>query len=125
MNTSYLSFTDSNAYKISTSLSDYIWDIVAKWEWFSKSTTGMQYVKSVDSISGNVAEGFGRFHKKDKEKFYYNARGSVYESIHWTEKAKKRKLITEEEYMHIINELARLPREINWLIKVTEEKLSV
>lgn len=31
------------------------------------------------SISGNIAEGFGRFHSKDKMNFYFFARGSSYE----------------------------------------------
>jgi four helix bundle protein len=32
------------------------------------------------SISGNISEGFGRKHTKDKLKFYYNARGSLAET---------------------------------------------
>lgn len=83
----------------------------------------MQYVRSVDSIAGNLAEGFGRYHKKDKEKFYYNSRGSAYESIHWTERAWARKLISKKAYDLIIEQLTNLPKEINWLIKITEEKL--
>lgn len=31
------------------------------------------------SIAGNIAEGFGRWHKKDKINFYLNSRGSAYE----------------------------------------------
>lgn len=121
----YLSLEDIKAYKLSNELSNFVWDLVSKWDWFSKKTLGSQYVTAVDSMPGNIAEGFGRFHKKDKQKFYYNARGSLYESIHWTEKAKVRKLITSEEYERILNLLNALPREINWLIKITEEKLKI
>jgi four helix bundle protein len=32
------------------------------------------------SVSGNIAEGFGRKHTKDKLNFYYNARGSLAET---------------------------------------------
>jgi len=32
------------------------------------------------SVSGNIAEGFGRKHTNDKLKFYYNARGSLGET---------------------------------------------
>jgi four helix bundle protein len=32
------------------------------------------------SVSGNIAEGFGRKHTNDKLKFYYNARGSLAET---------------------------------------------
>lgn len=121
----FLNLNDINAYKIADDLSDRVWDTVFKWDWFNKRTLGVQYVNSIDSIGGNVAEGFGRFHKKDKQKFYYNARGSVFESLFWTEKAKKRKLIDAKEYDFIISQCNKLPREINWLIKITEEKLSI
>jgi len=119
----YIKLEDIKAYRDSSVLSDLIWDIVFKWNWFTKQTMGAQLVRSIDSIAANIAEGFGRFHKKDKQKFYYNARGSVYESGHWINKAYKRNIITEDEFTKIINELRRLPKEINLLIKITEEKL--
>ena len=112
-----------NAYGVANELSDFIWNLVSKWNWFSKKTIGIQYVTAIDSIAGNIAEGFGRFHKKNKEKFYYNARGSLFESIHWTQKSKKRNLINQKDYTYIASELDKLPREINWLIKITEVKL--
>lgn len=121
----YLSLEDIKAYKLSDELSDLVWDLVSKWDWFSKKTLGSQYITAVDSIPGNIAEGFGRFHKKDKQKFYYNARGSLYESIHWTHKARVRKLIDPGEFQRILSLLDALPKEINWLIKITEEKLKI
>lgn len=39
-----------------------------------------QLRRSTNSICANIAEGFNRFHSKDKIKFYYNARGSISES---------------------------------------------
>lgn len=120
----YLRLIDINAYKIAYDLSNYIWNIVSKWDWFNKRTLGSQYVEAIDSIAANIAEGFGRFHKKDKQKFYYNARGSVYESAHWTNIAGDRKLLTDAEKQHIIGELRKLPKEINHQIQITEEKLS-
>lgn len=119
----YLKLNDITAYKIASELSDYVWRIVLKWKWFSKKTLGVQWTKATDSIAGNIAEGFGRFHKKDKERFYYNARASAFESAHWTKKAYKRKLIKEEERKHILEELRKLPKEINALISYTEKRL--
>lgn len=121
----FLSLDSVRPYGIASKLSDEIWDLVSRWDWFARKTLGSQYVNAIDSIAGNLAEGFGRFHKKDKEKFYYNSRGSVYESIHWTEKARRRKLLKSAEFDKIIEALNSLPREINWLIKVTEEKLKI
>ena len=119
----YLKLDDIKAYKISSELSDFVWKIVTDWDWFNKRTLGSQWIRSIDSIAGNIAEGFGRFHKKDKQKFYYNAWGSVYEASHWAKKAEKRELITEDKYEHIMVKLRKLPKEINFLIRITEEKL--
>ena len=38
-----------------------------------------QLRRSASSITANIAEGFARYHFKDKIKFYYQARGSVAE----------------------------------------------
>jgi len=121
----YLRLEDLNAYQIASELSDYVWKIVIKWDWFTKKTVGSQWVESTDSIAGNIAEGFGRYHKRDKQKFYYNARGSVYESAHWTKKVYQRGLISKEENSHIIIELRKLPKEINSLVSFTEKRLTI
>ena len=39
-----------------------------------------QIRRSALSVSGNLAEGFGRNHSKDKIKFHYNSRGSLTET---------------------------------------------
>jgi four helix bundle protein len=60
----YLELKDISAYRIAFDLSNYVWDIVIKWNYFAKDTVGRQLVKAVDSISANIAEGFGRYFKK-------------------------------------------------------------
>lgn len=121
----YLKLNDISAYKIAFELSNYVWEIVVKWDYFAKKTVGAQFVDAVDSISANIAEGFGRYHKKDKIKFYRYSFGSLKESFDWNEKSKVRKLLTPEQYAHIFSQLDRLPLEINSLIKYTNEKLRV
>ena len=125
MEKKFLKLNDLDAYKISFHLSNYIWDIVVRWDYFSKDTVGKQFTRAIDSISANIAEGFGRYNKKDKIKFYRYSFGSLKESLDWNEKAKIRKLLTEEQYNHILNELQKLPKELNWLIKFTNEKLTI
>ncbi|MCK4525585.1 MAG: four helix bundle protein [Candidatus Andersenbacteria bacterium] len=122
---SYLKLNDISSYKIAFHLSNYIWNIVMNWDYFSKDTIGKQFTRSIDSISANIAEGFGRYNKKDKIKFYRYSFGSLKESLDWNEKAKIRKLLTEEQYDHILEELNKLPRELNFLIKFTNEKLTI
>jgi four helix bundle protein len=119
----YLMLNDISAYKMSFSLSNYVWEIVVGWNYFEKDTIGKQFVRSIDSISANIAEGFGRYGKKDKIHFYRYSFGSVKESLDWNEKAKERKLLSTEQYQYILKVLNNLPREINYLIKFTNEKL--
>ena len=121
----YLHLNDLNAYKSSFYLSNDVWDIVVKWDWFSRDTVGKQFVRSVDSISANIAEGFGRYSKKAKIQFYRYSLGSVMESLDWNEKALKRKLINKRQYLHLLDELKKLPQEIKHLIKFTNDKLSI
>lgn len=121
----YLQLNDIRAYKISFNLSNYVWNIVIEWDYFLKDTVGKQWARAIDSISANIAEGFGRYTKKDKINFYRYSFGSIKESMDWTQKAKIRGLITEDQYAYIMNELQKLPRELNYLIKYTNEKLTM
>jgi S23 ribosomal protein. len=121
----FLSLNDISSYKNSFNLSNYIWNIIIKWDWFSKDTVGKQFVRAVDSISANIAEGFGRYNKKDKIKFYRYSAGSVKESFDWNEKSKIRKLLSKKDYDYIFKELSKLPKDINYLIKFTNDNLAI
>lgn len=119
----YLQLNQIEAYRIAFHLSNYVWDIVIKWDYFEKKTVGMQFVNAIDSISANIAEGFGRYFKKDKINFYRYSAGSIKECLDWNEKAKYRKLTSAEEYNKIFEDLKILPLKLNSLIKFTNERL--
>lgn len=120
---SYLKLNDIEAYKTSFHLSNTVWDIVMTWNHFAQDTVGKQFVKAADSISANIAEGFGRYTKKDKIRFYRISQGSIQESLDWNEKCKVRNLISKEQYRTIFDQLQRLPKLINQLIKYTNMAL--
>jgi four helix bundle protein len=121
----FLKLNDIEAYKIAFHLSNYVWNIVIKWKHFERSTVGEQFVEAVDSISANIAEGFGRFNKKDKIKFYRYSYGSMSECLDWNQKSKIRNLLAEAEYNHIFIELQKLPKAINSLVVFTNQKLKL
>jgi four helix bundle protein len=77
--------------------SDKIWEICINWDYFAKKTIGLQLIRSADSISANIAEGYGRYYYKKNLKFCYYARGSFSEAKDWINKAKNRKLLTTNE----------------------------
>jgi len=124
MEKNYLKVTDIKAYQSAFALSNEVWEMVIKWKIFEKDTLGKQFIRAVDSISANIAEGFGRHHKNGKIRFYIIARGSLLECMDWIEKAKTRNLIDNEQYEKMTATLKNLPRLINVLIKQTKENLS-
>jgi four helix bundle protein len=121
----YLTVDKLSCYKRSFDLSSFLWEIVLRWDNFAKRTVGEQLMRAVDSISANIAEGFGRYSKKDKIKFYYIAYASVLESLDWVKKAFARKLLLKNDYEHLLNELSVLPKEIHHLIGFTNKKLAI
>ncbi|MEM7102961.1 MAG: four helix bundle protein [Bacteroidota bacterium] len=119
----FLSLNSIEVYTVSFKLSNRIWDIATQWPSFARFSIGDQIVRSSDSISANIAEGFGRYHKKDKIRFYRYSMGSIYETIDWLEKANIRNLITDEEYIELSQTLNILPKKLNGFIKYTNQKL--
>ena len=104
-------------YKRSLKLSSRIWDIYTVLPNDLKYNIGNQVIRSVDSIGANIAEGYGRFHFKDSIKFYYNARGSLWESKHWIYLLYKRDLINKDLYIELINNLEILAKKLNGFIR--------
>jgi len=123
MENTYLSIDKIYAYNRSFDLSNKIWDIVNNWENFAKFIIGKQLVNSADSISANIAEGFGRYHKKDKIKFYRYSNGSLLESIDWIKKSEIRGLISKDQFDYLMDNFNALPKELNQLISYTNIKL--
>lgn len=93
----HLQLNDLEAYKVAFALSNFVWSRVEQWDYFAKKSIGIQFVTAIDSVSANIAEGFGRYGKKDKINFYRYARGSVYECLDWNEKSRVRKLLVQQD----------------------------
>ena len=68
--------------------------------------------KQIDSISANITEGFGRYSKKDKIKFYRYSLGSLYESLDWNEKSQFRSLLSQEDYFSSLMSLLNSPKHL-------------
>lgn len=108
---------DLRVFKLADELSDFIWDVVIRWDYFEKKTLGDQWVRATDSVAANIAEGYGRYYFGEYVVFLYYSRGSLMETVFWTEKARRRKLLREEEYKWIKARLEVLPKELNAMIK--------
>ncbi|PIQ91874.1 MAG: four helix bundle protein [Candidatus Nealsonbacteria bacterium CG_4_10_14_0_2_um_filter_39_15] len=116
------SLEELSIFRISDQLSDSVWDIVSKWDYFAKKTIGEQWVRATDSIAANITEGYGRYFFGEYIVFLYYARGSLYESMFWLEKAHKRLLINDYLYRELKEKFDKLPIEINKVIKVVKSE---
>ena len=111
-----LKVEDLDIYQMAEDLSDRIWEICIRWDYFAKDTIGKQLVRAADSISANIAEGHGRYHFYDRLKCCYYARGSLEEIKSWISKAIRRKLI-KTEISEINHAIELLPKKLNAYIK--------
>jgi len=112
-----MNIKELKVYERSMLLGDIVWNIVNHWNYFQKDTIGKQLVRSTDSIAANISEGYGRFHFKETKDFCYYSRGSLYESLTWIEKVNKRKLISNDKYRELSNEIEVIGKMLNNYIK--------
>ena len=76
-----------------------------------------QLRRAPSSITANIAEGFSRYHFKDKVRFYYQARGSVSEVQNFLLLAKDLRYISLEECKKLGLEANKVAQLINELIR--------
>lgn len=111
---------DLDVYQLSEKLSDLVWYGFDNWPEKVKKTVGYQIVRAADSISANIAEGYGRFSPPERKLFYRYARGSFEETKAWLRKLIRRNIITREtdDYQKIIDELGP---KLNAFIRSTQK----
>jgi four helix bundle protein len=114
---SFYNLEDLEVYQLAESFGDEIWVIVNEWDYFAKDTVGKQIARSADSISANIAEGYGIYHYKENKNFCYFSRGSIIETKGWLKKSKNRKLLTEDQFNLLYEKLQKIHIKLNAYIK--------
>ena len=76
-----------------------------------------QIRRSAESISSNIAEGFGRAGNKDKTMFYKFARGSAFETKNHLIYGTLVKYFSDEKSEVIISNIETIIHELNKIIK--------
>jgi len=115
---------DLEIYRMCLELSKQAWNIYQHLHWQIKKIIGDQWITAIDSIGANIAEGFGRFHFLDKNKFNYNARGSLLESQYWTTVLCQRNIINGKEKDSLIHQLENLHHKLNNYINSTKDQIT-
>jgi four helix bundle protein len=99
--------------KDAETVADGIWKLVVRWEPFAREVVGGQLARAADSIGANVAEAYGRFHYGEKLQFLYYARGSLFETKYWLNRALARGLMAADQVQHYALQLAEVARQLN------------
>ena len=82
-----------------------------------------QIRNSVLSISGNIDEGFGRKHTKDKLNFYYNSRGSLSETKSHLIYGQRVGYFDRKEFESHSKLIEEIWRELNSMINSLSKKI--
>ena len=107
------SFEDLRILKSAEGIADAIWKQVVQWDEFARDVVGKQLARAIDSIGANIAESFGRFNFGEKLQFLYYARGSLFETKYWLNRANTRELISSEAVQEHILRLTDVARQLN------------
>lgn len=113
----YIPLEQLAVYQMAMEIGEEVWNIVDRWESFSKNTMGAQFCAAADSIAANIAEGHGRFHFKENRNFCFYARGSILETKSWLKKSLNRKLVDEPTFVKIYDLLSKCHYALNQYIK--------
>ena len=113
---------DLRIYQFSLQASDVAWNIFLALPKPLQMSIGDQFIRSVDSIGANIAEGYGRYHYKDSNKFYYNARGSLSEANHWLRLLHMRALIVDDIFYSLSKLFEQLGKQLNVFIQKNGSK---
>lgn len=116
----YITLKDLEVYQLPRKLSAIAWDIYSKMNYEGKKIIGDQFLRSVDSVGANIAEGYARFHYLEKVRFYHISRASLSEAMdHWAELMLQRKLISDPLYQELMEIYKPLQVKINNFIAST------
>ena len=110
------SLEDVRVLKTAEQIADAIYKIASRWNDFAKDVVGKQISRAADSSGANIAESFGRYHFGEKIQFLYYARGSVFETKYWLNRASIRELMSSTDSQMYINRLTDIARQLNLYI---------
>lgn len=103
-------------------LADELWKIAYSKDFFVRDTLGKQLARAADSISANLAEGYGHYWFKESKRFYYYARASCLETKSWIRKLKTRGLHPTDACDELLNQCDKLFAKITNYITFVENQ---
>jgi four helix bundle protein len=114
-------FTDLEAWQEAHKLTLLVYKITAKFPKSELYGLTSQLRRAVVSIESCIAEGFCRFHYKDRLNFYYDARGSVGEIESQIIDAPDLKFIKEKDFQLVWEQAEKAGVILGGLIRGTQK----
>ena len=120
----YILLQELRVYQLSRELSSKAWEIYVKLNFEQKKLFGDQFLRAIDSVGANIAEGYARYNALDQIRFYHIARASMSEAIsHWASLLCERKVISDTDYNFLIEKSKELEIKLNNFISTTRKSL--
>ncbi len=113
-------FTDLEVWKYAHQLTLFVYKISKDFPREEMFSLTSQIRRAAVSIESNIAEGFSRYHFKDRLNFYYQSRGSASEVQTQLIIAKDLDYISEEEFEKAADLVQKVLIILSGLIKSTE-----
>ncbi|NCS31953.1 four helix bundle protein [bacterium] len=115
--TGVANFYDLHTWQVSHRLVLEIYKSTKAFPTHEKYALSDQLRRASSSITANIAEGFGRYHYKDKSRFYVLARGSCSEVQNFLILARDLSYISTERYMELFEISITSTKLLNGLIR--------
>ena len=115
------SFENLDAWKISLDFAEKIYIISKDFPKDEMYGLTSQIRRASLSISLNIAEGKGRYSKKEFKQFLFIARGSLYETITLIKLCVRLKYITKTHYNNLLIDCEKIQSKIAGLVNYSKE----
>jgi four helix bundle protein len=115
---------DLRVLRVAEGIADEIWKCVEQWDVFARDVIGGQLARAADSVGANIAEAYGRYHYGDKLQFLYYARGSLFETKYWLNRAAKRQLVSPKMVSDFTTDLSNLAQQLNGFVRSIRQQRS-
>jgi four helix bundle protein len=103
---------DLRVLRAAETVADGVWALVVRWRPFDREVAGQQLARAADSIGANIAEPYGRYHYGEKLQFLYYARGILFETKYWLNRAEARTLMPADVVADFATQLTDLARQL-------------
>jgi four helix bundle protein len=120
MSNKITNFYDLDAWKQGHKLVLGVYEVTRTFPISEQFSITSQLRRAASSVTANIAEGFGRYHYKDKVRFFHQARGSLAEVQNFLILAKDLDYLTSDQCQELGQEANDVRRLINGLVRCNE-----